>query len=335
MRKNNMKVKIILVSLLTSLSMPIFANNTGVDIYGRLREVIQTQNVGGVSTSSIISDSSYLGFKVGENLGNGLRVNGVVETFIFMDGPPPGTPNPNLVPNNPPINTTNTLGDKKATLGMSYKKYGHINMGRDDNALFNITKRFDFNRSRYGTLYRNIYNSRSVRLNNAVFLLANPVDWATLEYQVGLSETPDQSNIQAWNATIRLPVYNGRLVYAQYIDDSRKATTNFYGFRFEPIKNTKLAYSQGTSDNGSLIINNKPTPSSINMGRVYAIEQNVGRFDLLASYGNNNLITSAVSIGARYNFSKRTKVELHAMNFNYINNKQDTKQFGFVIEHDF
>jgi hypothetical protein len=23
------------------------------------------------------------------------------------------------------------------------------------------------------------------------------------------------------------------------------------------------------------------------------------------------------------------------MNFNYINNKQDTKQFGFVIEHDF
>ena len=327
--------KTILAGVIASVTLPVFAKDYGIDIYGRLREVVQSQTTGGVQTTSIVSDSSYLGFRVGENLGNGLRVNGVVETFIFMDGPPPGAPSVNPLPNNPPPNTTNSLGDKVATLGMSYQKYGHINIGRDDNALFHTTKRFDYNKNRYGTLYRNIYNARGARINNAIMLRANPTQYLTLNYQVGMSETPGESNINVFSAEGRLPFYNTRIVYAQYNDDSRKAATNFYGVKFEPIKNTKLAYSQGTSDNGSLIVNNKPTPSSVNMGRVYALEQTINSFDILLSYGNNNLISSAYSVGARYHFSKRTKVELHFMNFDYINNKQDTKQIGFVLEHDF
>ena len=55
----------------------------------------------------------------------------------------------------------------------------------------------------------------------------------------------------------------------------------------------------------------------------------------MASYGKSDTITSATSYGARYNFSKRTKAEFHVMNFNNIVNTRDTKQYGFVLEHNF
>jgi predicted porin len=312
------KIVTILSTLL--IASTSYAEDLGITAYGRLRTVVESKTVNGVATQSMLSDTSHIGFKATENLGNGLRANAVIETTIMSDAP---------------STTPNSFGDRISTVGLSYNNLGSVNMGRDDHVLFGTTKRFDYNLNRYGTLYTNIHNTRGSRISNAVMATVKPTDYLTFSYQNGLSEVVGQQNVYAYSAAAKLPFMNGQLVWAKFEDGAKSISSDFYGVKFEPIENTKVAYSHSINKDGSIIVSGKPTVATNIAGTVYGLEQTIGRFDLLASYGKSDTINRAYSVGTRYNFSKRTKAEFHVMNYDYVVNTKDTKQYGFVLEHNF
>ena len=312
------KISILLASFL--LASTSYANDLGIDVYGRIRTVVDSTTVNGVTTKSIQSNTSHIGFKAKENLGDGLSANVVIETTIMSDAP---------------STTSSSFGDRVSTVGLSYKNIVSANLGRDEHILFNTAKRFDFNGNKYGTLYTNVHNMRGQRLSNGVFLSAKPHEYVTLNYQTGMSEVSGQDNINLYGIEANLPFKKTRLVYTKFEDAFKKSTSEFYGVRVEPIDGTRVSYSQSLNKDGSIIVSGKPTLATNITGKVYGVEQKVKNFDLLASYGKSDTITSATSYGARYNFSKRTKAEFHVMNFNNIVNTRDTKQYGFVLEHNF
>jgi hypothetical protein len=234
-----------------------------------------------------------------------------------------------------PSTTSSSFGDRRSTVGLSYKNVVSANLGRDEHILFTTAKRIDFANARYGSLYTNVHNMRGQRLSNGVFLSAKPHEFITLNYQTGMSEVSGQDNINVYGIEANLPFKNTRLVYNKFEDSFKKLTSEFYGVRLEPIDGTKVSYSQSLNKDGSIIVSGKPTLATNIAGKVYGVEQKVNNFDLLASYGESDTITSATSYGVRYNFSKRTRAEVHVMNFNNVVNTKDTKQYGFVLQHNF
>ena len=162
-----------------------------------------------------------------------------------------------------------------------------------------------------------------------------PTDYLSFSYQNGLSEVAGQENVYAYAASAKLPYMNGRIVWARFEDATKAIQSDFYGVKFEPIENTKVAYSHSVNKDGSIIVSGKPTLATNIAGTVYGLEQTVGNVDFLSSYGKSDTINRAYSFGARYNFSKRTKAEIHFMNYDYVVSSKDTKQYGFVLEHNF
>lgn len=316
-----MKNKILTLALISAFSAtPAFAEDLGIDVYGRIRTVVDSTTVNGVTTKSMQNNTSHIGFKATENLGDGLKANVVIETTIMSDAP---------------TSPSNSFGDRVSTVGLSYKNFVSANLGRDEHLLFNSTKRFDFNGNKYGTLFTNIHNMRGQRLSNGIFLSAKPHEYVSLNYQTGMSEVSGQDNINLYGLEVNLPFKKTRLVYTRYEDSAKKSTSDFYGVRTEIIEGTRVSYSQSSNKDGSIIVSGKPTIATNITGKVYGFEQKIKNIDLLASYGKSDTFTSATSYGARYNFSKRTKAEFHVMNFNNVVNTKDTKQYGFVLEHNF
>lgn len=302
--------KYLLFFIVSLTTLSAHAGQVGVDVYGRVRTVVENKTVNNVTTSAVQSDTSHIGFRVTENLGDGLKVLGVIETSVNSDGP---------------TDTSKSFGDRVSTVGFSYKEYGRVNIGRDEHALFNTTKKFDFNNTKYGTLYKNIHNLRGTRLSNGVFLHSTPAKNIEVNYQTGFSETSNSDNINVYSLKVNFDQFKTNLVATRYENPNTQAYSNFYGVRFEPVKGTKVAVSRSINRDKSTEV----------VGSVYALEHKVKNIDVLLSHGKSDTVDSSYSIGARYNLSKRTKVEVHKINFNYKDNKKDTNQYGIVIEHNF
>ncbi len=133
-----MQKKIIALAIAAAISAPAFADTSNVTVYGVANVSYDMTKTGTVlatnsfSSNKISSNTSRLGLKGTEDLGDGLSAIWQIESLINIDN------NTNGAPGN--TAATNTLGGRNTFAGLSSKTAGTVLMGRHDTP-YNISTR--------------------------------------------------------------------------------------------------------------------------------------------------------------------------------------------------
>jgi predicted porin len=127
-----MQKKIIALAIAAAVSAPAFADSN-VTIYGVANlsyDMTQSGAVGNsFSNNKVSSNTSRIGFKGNEDLGDGLSAVWQIETLVQMDGTAPTA-----------TNGANQFGGRNTFLGLSSASAGTVLMGRHDTP-YNISNR--------------------------------------------------------------------------------------------------------------------------------------------------------------------------------------------------
>ena len=271
-----------------------------VTVYGKARVYEESTQVGAASAVvSLTNDSSRLGIKGGEDLGNGLRAGFVIETGYGADAP-----------------AATTLGDRVSILSLS-NKFGSIAGGRDKHSVARVLDNFDSMSNTFGASSSVIHSSQSTRLQNAVFLSATPVAGLTVNYQNANSEVAGSTNAQAGSVDYTVGPFAASL--ARY-DNGTTSASNTLGAKYKYANTTVFGmYSNDTVANVA------------STGKSVGATQAMGAVTALAFYGEKEG-TKAYDVGATYSLSKRTMI--HAR---YV--KEDasvtTTKYALGVEHNF
>ncbi len=115
-----MNKKIIALAVAALASSASFAQSN-VTIYGEANAGVEVTNVngGGISKNRVESQTSYIGFKGAEDLGNGLKAIFQIESGVNLTGSANGTA------------TTDSLATRNTYVGLS-GNFGTVLMGRHD-----------------------------------------------------------------------------------------------------------------------------------------------------------------------------------------------------------
>lgn len=142
-----MQKKIIALAVASALVAPAaFADTSNVTVYGVANvsyDLVTTKSaaVAGVTTNKVSSNTSRIGLKGSEDLGDGLSAIWQVESLINIDNA--GGTGPNGVAGTAgvtPVQAGNTLGGRNTFAGLSSATAGTVIMGRHDTP-YNISTR--------------------------------------------------------------------------------------------------------------------------------------------------------------------------------------------------
>jgi predicted porin len=271
-----------------------------VTVYGKVRMYEESTTVGTASAvTSLTNDSSRLGFKGTEALGNGLSANFLIETTIATDAP-----------------SATTLGDRVATFGLS-NSLGSVAAGRDKHAVAKTLDKYDAMGNVFGSSTAVIHAAQGTRIQNAVFVSATPIKGLTVNYQNANSEVAGTTNTQG--ASIEYATGPVSATFARY-DNGATSASNITGVRYTYAKTTLFGmYSDDTVAGVS------------STGKSVGVAQALGAVTALASYGEKEG-TKAYNLGATYNLSKNTK--LHARYVKEVS-AVDTQKIGVGMEVNF
>lgn len=296
--KGNLNMKKIAISAML-IGLMGFAQ-AQVTVYGKARVYEESTQVGAASAVvSLTNDSSRLGIKGGEDLGNGLRAGFVIETGYGADAP-----------------AATTLGDRVSILSLS-NKFGSIAGGRDKHSVARVLDNFDSMSNTFGASASVIHSSQGTRLQNALFLSATPVAGLTVNYQNANSEVAGSTNAQAGSVDYTVGPFAASL--ARY-DNGTTSASNTLGAKYKYANTTVFGmYSNDT------VANVASTGKSV--GATHAM----GAVTALAFYGEKES-TKAYNLGATYNLSKNTM--LHAR-YAKESAAVDTTKMGLGMEMNF
>lgn len=127
-----MKHKIITLAIAAAISTPALADSGNVDIYGVANvsyDVVDNGSAGatqGTAVSKVSSNSSRIGFKGAEYLGDGLQAVWQIESAVSLDG-----------------DTTSTFATRNSFAGLNSDKLGKVLLGRHDTPYKLSTRRLD------------------------------------------------------------------------------------------------------------------------------------------------------------------------------------------------
>ncbi|HZW25823.1 MAG TPA: porin [Gallionella sp.] len=124
-----MQKKIIALAIAAAVSAPAFADNSNVTVYGVANVSYDMTNTGGVagfSNNKVSSNTSRLGFKGNEDLGDGLSAIWQIESLIQIDGTAGAA--------------GNGLATRNTFAGLSSATAGTVLLGRHDTP-YNISNR--------------------------------------------------------------------------------------------------------------------------------------------------------------------------------------------------
>jgi predicted porin len=128
-----MQKKIIALAIAAAVSAPAFADNSNVTIYGVANvsyDMTQSGAVGnGFSSNKVSSNTSRIGFKGNEDLGDGLSAIWQIETLVQIDGTPATA-----------TNGANQFGGRNTFAGLSSASAGTVLLGRHDTP-YNLSNR--------------------------------------------------------------------------------------------------------------------------------------------------------------------------------------------------
>lgn len=275
-----------------------------VTVYGMGRVYEESSTVGtAAGVTSLTNDKSRIGFKAGDDLGNGLKAFANIEVSVGIDAP-----------------AASTLGDRIALIGLS-NQYGSVGLGRDKTALTKSLDAFDaMGGDLFGSSAAAIHSYQGTRLSNTVFLTANIVDGLAAKYEMSNSEVAGTPN--PYTASVVYSTGPVAATYARY-DNGVSSLTNAYGAKFTMAKTGTTVFGLYSDD----------TVSGVNtIGKSVGVTQSLApKLTAMGSYGVNGTLT-AYNLGANYDLAKSTKVLAR-----YVRetNTTDTTRYGVGLEYSF
>ncbi|MBI3223133.1 MAG: porin [Nitrosomonadales bacterium] len=135
-----MQKKLIAAAIATTLAAPAFADTANVNVYGVANVSYDIVNNGngptpatqGISTGKVSSNTSRIGLKGAEDLGEGLSAIWQVESLINLDGTPASA-----------TNSANLLGSRNTYAGLKSDSIGTVLLGRHDTPYKLATRKLD------------------------------------------------------------------------------------------------------------------------------------------------------------------------------------------------
>ena len=294
--------KILLATVLVAASI---AASAQVTVYGLVREYVDNTKVGAVSVTSMVDDTSRIGFKANETLGSGLSARVVVETGFSG--------------NDPVANADTKIGNRQSTIGLASKN-GSVDLGRKLNSHFLAITNNDVFDTDYGSIAGDIHNVRTVRSGNAVFL----------NYNLGPASV-------AFDRTV---TGSGQEAMS-YSGTGKLGPVAATVARFEQgdAKSTVLAVQGAYAGNKLFASTSQDTDvAGTTRGTLVGLALPVTGMPvtLKGSYGvkTGDIATrvTAYAVGAEYDLSKRTSVNVA---FRNVSDTVDTRQFGLGLSHSF
>jgi predicted porin len=288
--------KLILAAALASVAGVASAQQS-VSIYGAMNEYVTSTKTGSTTANGLTSDISNIGFKVSENLGNGVTARAQIETYIQA---------------NDTTSSSTYLGDRQSTVGLA-NKFGSIDLGRNVHSLFVGVASTDPFGALIGSIATDVHTVRSYRISNAVFLTAAPVNGLNVSYEKTMSSSTTSTDPYAAGASYQIG--NVTLNASRYDDSVLRTATNLYGGSVKFGNTTALASFSRNTDSG--VKRN---------GQMYGVAQQMGAVTLKASIGKDDAGLNAYNVGASYALSKRTLLDAGYRNVNATGTASDVKQ---------
>ena len=307
-------MKKILALVALALSGSVFAQSS-VTLSGEARMFFDNSRTGNAqSVNSMVSDQSHVGIKGSEDLGNGLKANFNVDTFILMNTP-----------------AVSSFGDRQSTLGLS-NQYGSVDVGRKTTALKDVADQSDPFMNRYGSTFGVIHNLQSVRLSNGFFVKSAKFAGFEGAYTHGMSNAANVSDTNG--GSVQWSGYGFNAHYAGEFAHATGAKTNLWGgsYTFAPTK-TLVGLDSSTSY--------AATAAPRQQGTTLVVSQPfAGRWLARGTYGQSTTDTVAdktksYSLGVQYAMSKRTAFEAAYTNSNLPGTVLDTRAIGVGMVHSF
>jgi predicted porin len=307
------------IALATLLAATTLVATAQVSVSGKISTFVDNTKVGAVSATSLATDpTSNITFSATENIGGGLKARVVLDT--------------SLAANDPTGSAGTKLGDRQSTIGLA-NRLGSVDLGRNLHSHFLAITNNDAFGTLYGSIAGDVHNLRGLRLSNGTFFALTPIKGVTATYD----RTQTGAGTEATSYSASAKVLGVNAVVAQYTQGVEKSTV--YG------ASTKLGAAQlfyTHSDDQSTVKSKGDL-----VGIVYPLTSNVVT---KASYGRQSkdplLVvgpcgcgpqekTTAYSLGADYNFSKRTAVGIAYRNVDVAGTANDVKQVGVGVTHRF
>lgn len=296
--KGNLNMKKIAISAILIGLMGLA--HAQVSVYGKIRVYEESTQIGSASSvMSLTNDSSRLGFKGTEALGNDLSANFVIETGMSTDAP-----------------AATTLGDRTAIVGLS-NKFGSVSAGRDKHLVTRTLDNFDAMSNAFGSSAGVIHAAQGSRFQNAIFLTVTPINGLSINYQNSNSEVAGSTHAQGVSVDYTFGPFAATI--ARY-DNGTTSASNIAGAKLKYANTTVFGmYSDDT------------VATVLSKGKSIGVNQAMGATSLLAGYGEKDG-TTAYNLGATYNLSKNTM--LHARYVKEVS-KIDTQKIGVGLEMNF
>jgi len=276
-----------------------------VTVYGMGRVYEETSTVGtAASVTSLTNDTSRIGFKAGDNLGDGLSAFAQIEVGVGIDSP-----------------TASTIGDRIAQIGLK-NEYGTMGLGRDKTSLTKALDAFDaMGGNVFGSSAGTIHAYQGTRLSNGIFLSTNTfVEGLTANYVFSNSEVAGTPN--SYTASLVYAAGPLGLTYARF-DNGVSSLTNAYGAKYTLAKTGTTVFGL-YSDN--TVVGVATTGKSIGVNQAVT-----AKLTAVASYGEVS-DTKAYNVGFNYALGKNTRALARYLKEDA---STDTTRYGVGLEYSF
>jgi len=296
--------------LATMLVLATTAASAQVTVYGRLSEVVDNTKTGTTTVRSLVNDSSRIGFKAQENLGQGLSARVVVETSVAADDPKAGT--------------ATQLGDRQSTIGLA-SKFGSVDLGRKEHSEYITAKTADpFGGANYASVSPDVINLRDKRIGDGAFLATNvgPVNFA---YDRSMYTATTTAEANSWSLSGKLgPVTTAVARFASGADYTNLVTVS------GKVAGVELSTIQSEDKTGTVETKSHFYGVTVPVNTAVSVK---------ASYGNKTGLktgeVTAYNLGVNYAFSKRTSALLAYRSVDVGGKANDVKQVGLGLTHNF
>lgn len=288
--------KIVMATVLMGL---VSVASAQVAVTGKVSAYVDNSKVGaaGATTQLVTEPTSNVAVSVNEKLAGGITARAVVETSLR---------------GNTFGGSETRLGDRQATVGLA-NKFGSVDLGRNVHSHFLAITNNDVFGTLYGSVAGDVHNLRGLRLGDAVFGNVTLAKGINLSYERSMNGPGVDAEVVAVSG--RLFKVNGT------VSHFKQGTENSTVVGL----NTKLAGMTLTyvhSDDKGLV-NRK--------GDSFGLARDFGKVTAKASYGRADDVR-AYALGADYNFSKRTALNVAYRN---VDTAVDVKAVGLGITHRF
>jgi len=297
------------LAIATVLAVASIASQAQVTIYGQVNEFVDSTKTGSTTVKGLVSDSSRIGFKVSEQVSNGLTVRSTIETSLIANDPTAGT---------------TQLGNRQSTVGLE-SKFGSVDMGRAFHGTFKTIAGADPFDAFYGTIATDVHNARGLRMSNATFVNVAPIAGVSVSLDKGVGNGVDGTPN---NATVSGAVSGVNLTASRYSNTALNATSNLVGAtsNVQLLGATVYVSHSRNVDNGVAVTGDMIGIAKPLSGTAITVKSSIGR----TSNGIH-----AYNVGAQYALSKRTSVEATYRNVNASGTANDVTQLGFGLRHAF